>query len=90
MCKVVRLYCLFYGCADPTSDVRLLSCTVLTSTVRVQSCMSLLFVLQMCRPSKCCSFVGLYGADEYCSCAKLYVSIVYFTVVQTLQVLFVC
>ena len=90
MCKVVCLYCLFYGCADPTSAVNLLSCTGLTSTVRVQSCMSLLFVLQMYRPSKCCSLFELYGADEYYLCARLYVSIVCFTDVQTLQVPFVC
>ena len=85
--------------------------------------MALLFVLRLCRPYKCCSFVELYGADEYYFCARLYISIVCFygcadpksgvhllscmvltstvrveglwlyycfTVVQTLQVLFVC
>ena len=90
MRKVVCLYCLFYACADPTSVVRLLSCTVLMSTICAQGCMYLFLVLRLCRPYKCCSFVQLYGADEYYLCATLYVSIVYFTAVQTLQVLFVC
>ena len=44
MCKVVCLSCLFYGCADPKSAVRLLSFTVLTSAICAQGCMSLLFV----------------------------------------------
>ena len=85
----MSLFC-HYGCIDPTSAVRFLSCTVLTSTICAQGCMSLLFVLRLCRSYKCCSFVELYGADEYYLCARLYVSIPCFTAMQTLQVLFVC
>ena len=57
----------FYGGTDPTSAIRLLNCTVLTSAKGSQGCISLLFVLRLYRPYKCCSFVELYGADEYCS-----------------------